>query len=227
MLYKYNINKFLGPLTNIFLNIGHQSEFSKWREKNPATQFNDFYSDWNYQKRYNLYDFVYTSGHGKGAINFFEFGVRGGDSFKWWVNKNQETETRFYGFDTFTGLPEDWLNFKAGAMSEEGNFPDIKDPRVKFIKGLFQETLSDFLKQFDNTKKNVIHLDADLYTSTLYVLTVMDGYLKPGDIIMFDDFGVPSHEFLAFSNYTAAYQRDLELIGAANNYFFTAFLVKK
>ena len=69
-------------------------------------------------------------------------------------------------------------------------------------------------------------MDADLYTSTLYVLTMLDSYLKPGDIVLFDEFGVPTHEFLAFNNYTSSYQRKFELIGAANNYFFTAFKVK-
>ena len=41
-------------------------------------------------------------------------------------------------------------------------------------------------------------MDADLYSSTLYVLTMLAPYLKAGDIVMFDEFTVPRHEYLAF-----------------------------
>ncbi len=227
LFYKLNGNKILGSLPDFFLNLGHKTEFAKWRQKNLKVPFNDFYNpNASYKRRYELYDFLYASDFASGPINYFEFGVRGGDSFRWWVNRNKDTETRFYGFDTFLGLPEDWLQFKAGDMSTEGKLPDIQDPRVTFIKGLFQDTLPGFLKGFESSKRNVVLLDADLYTSTLYVLTMLNPILKAGDIICFDDFAVPADEFLAFSNYTAAYRRNLELIGAANNYSFTAFMVK-
>ena len=224
---RFNVHKLLGPLSNAFLQIAYISEFSKWREKNKDIQFNDFYlSEWNYNKRYELYNFLYTSNMASGPINYLEFGVAQGHSFKWWALHNQDPATRLYGFDTFTGLPEAWDQFKAGDMSTQGKVPDIKDTRVEFLKGLFQETLPDFLKRLDRTKRNVIHMDADLYTSTLYVLTMLDPYLKPGDIILFDEFGVPTHEFLAWQNYTASYPRKFELVAAANNYFFTAFRLK-
>ncbi|MBK8780187.1 MAG: hypothetical protein IPO25_23355 [Saprospiraceae bacterium] len=47
--------------------------------------------------------------------------------------------------------------------------------------------------------------------------------LKPGDIIFFDEFSVPSHEFLAWKNFTDSYYLKYEMIGAANNYVFAAF----
>ena len=228
LFYKYNVHKILGPLSKMFFEIACMAEFTKWREQNLQAPFNDFYSnDWSYKKRYKLYDYLYTSGLAAGPINYFEFGVRSGDSFLWWLNKNGHADTRFYGFDTFTGLPEGWLKFKAGDMSTEGQVPQVDDSRAQFVKGLFQDTLPGFLNQFKNDKRNVILLDADLYTSTLYVLTKMDSVLKPGDIILFDDFGVATEEFLAFRNYFAAYQRKYELVGAANNYFFAAFRIKE
>jgi hypothetical protein len=69
-------------------------------------------------------------------------------------------------------------------------------------------------------------LDADLYTATLFALTSLAPYLKEGDIILFDEFVVPTHEFMAYKNFIESYYFDLELIGAANNYYFTAFKVK-
>jgi O-methyltransferase len=223
---KYNIHKLLGPLPNAFLQIAYIAEFSRWREQNSKPAFNDFFlPEWNYDKRYDLYEFLHSSENLTGPINYLEFGVAQGHSFKWWAGKNQNPDARFYGFDTFTGLPEAWDQFKAGDMTTHGKTPDIDDARVEFLKGLFSDTLPDFLKRLDRSKRNVVHLDADLYSSTLYVLTMLDSYLKPGDVIFFDEFGVPTHEFLAFTNYTAAYPKKFELLGAANNYFFTAFKV--
>jgi O-methyltransferase len=159
-------------------------------------------------------------------IKYLEFGVSQGHSFKWWVTNNTNEQSRFFGFDTFEGLPEDWGMFKAGAMSTHNALPQIDGSRHTFIKGLFQDTLPAFIKQNDLSGPLLIHLDADLYSSTLYVLTTLAPYLKSGDILIFDEFSVPKHEFLAFTNFIQSYYLKFELIGAANNYFFTAFKMK-
>ena len=68
--------------------------------------------------------------------------------------------------------------------------------------------------------------DADLYTATLFALTSLAPHLKKGDIIFFDEFVVPTHEFMAYTHFIDSYYFKLELIGAANNYYFVAFKVK-
>lgn len=45
------------------------------------------------------------------------------------------------------------------------------------------------------------------------------------NLILFDEFNVPRHEFLAFSNFVESWYVSLQLIGAANNYYFCAFEV--
>lgn len=131
-------------------------------------------------------------------LNYLEFGVESGNSFKWWLENATHVKSRFYGFDTFEGLPEKWGVYKKGAMMSE--IPTVNDIRAKFIKGLFQNTLPDFLKQnnLNSQVRNIIHLDADLFSSTLYVLTSLAPYIKKGDILLFDEFNVPNHEFFAF-----------------------------
>ena len=51
-------------------------------------------------------------------------------------------------------------------------------------------------------------------------------YLQPGDIILFDEFNVPLHEFKAFDEFTKAFYIELKPLGAVNNYLQVAFVVK-
>ncbi len=160
-----------------------------------------------------------------GPINYLEFGVADGHSFKWWLKENDNSNSRFYGFDTFTGLPEDFGPYKKGTFNNNNNVPVISDPRGQFFQGLFQQTLPGFLKSFDARNRMVLMLDADLYSSTLFTLTSLAPYLKEGDIIFFDEFVVPTHEFMAYKNFIDSFYFRLKLIGAANNYYFVAFRV--
>ena len=225
---RFNLHRLFSPFEGAMSQISYLSQFSSWRAANANPTFNDFYlKNWDYTKRYALYEFLQTVVKGNEPIHYLEFGVFEGSSFRWWASHNTHPESRFWGFDTFEGLPEAWDQFNAGDMTTGGKMPKMDDPRVTFVKGLFQDTLPGFLTNFKNDKRKVIHLDADLYSSTLYTLAKLDDYLQPGDIVMFDEFGVPTHEFKAFVEYTTSFRRELEIIGAANNYFFTAFIVKK
>lgn len=58
----------------------------------------------------------------------------------------------------------------------------------------------------------VIHLDADLFSSTLYVLTQLNSFFKSGDILMFDEFSALIGEFKAFNDYREAYYRSFKII---------------
>lgn len=201
------------------------TKFSQWAFANRKVAYNDFPSKWNYSKRNAMYKWVIDNEQLTQPINYIEFGVAAGHSFKWWLEQNKDTQSKFYGFDTFDGLPEDWGPFKKGSFSNANELPVINDDRGKFYKGLFQQTVPSFVKELDNTKRNVLMMDADLYSATLYALTSLAPYLKKGDIIFFDEFVVPTHEFKAFLDFTQSYYIKLELIAAANNYYFTAFKV--
>lgn len=188
---------------------------------------NDFYTpSREYGKRFRLYQFVSeTTGLGKIPFDYFEFGVAEGHSFRWWVDNSKNSECRFFGFDTFEGLPEDWGTFSKSDMSAD--IPVINDMRVKFCKGLFQDSFPEFLKTYSSPeeKMKVIHLDADLFSSTLFALTSMAPYLRKGDILLFDEFNVPNHEFLAFRIFCESYYVRTRLIGAVNNYLQVALII--
>jgi O-methyltransferase len=226
-LIRFRFHWLVEPFSGMLLNLAYLSKVSKWVSLQKEIPYNDFYSGkWNYEKRYGLYEFVL--GHKKlrdEEMIYLEFGVYGGSSFKWWLGHNTHPQSRFIGFDTFEGLPEDWGIFKRGDMSSGLKMPDVDDPRASFVKGLFQQTLPEVLKTVGREKRKVIMMDADLYTSTLYVLTTVAPFLAKGDVILFDQFNVPRHEFLAFTNFVESHYIRLQLIGAANNYYFCAFEV--
>ncbi len=220
--YRFRLHKIIEPFSGFLLNLAYMSKVSKWISQNGKVSFNDFYSPkWDYSKRYKLYEHILKTKQLDGEISYLEFGVSGGFSFDWWLKANTNPNSSFAGFDTFEGLPEDWGGFSQGAMS--ANVPETNDKRAKFYKGLFQDTVPGFVKELDPVRRKVILMDADLFSSTLYVLTSLAPFLKKGDIILFDQFNVPMHEFLAFQIFTSSFYLKFDLIGAANNYYFCAF----
>ena len=227
LFFRFKLQYTIKPFEGIFLNIVYLSKLSDWISKTPKGKFNDFYNKKvNYENRFQLHEFVLNEEIKNQAIDYLEFGVASGIAFRWWVEKNKNSQSRFCGFDVFTGLPEDFGVMKKKHYNTEGQTPKIDDSRVLFVKGLFQDSLPSFLDDYTSNKRKVIHMDADLYSSTLFVLTRLIPILKKDDIIIFDEFGVPTHEFKAFIEIVSAYKLEYEFIGAINNYLQIAIKVK-
>jgi len=174
-----------------------------------------------YYNRYKLYDFV--AAHENlidEKILFLEFGVFQGDSIFHWLSINKSKQSFFWGFDTFVGLPEDWGRDKKGCYTNNGELPHTDDIRCGFKKGLFVETLPGFdLSPYKGIKK-IIHLDADLYSSTLFVLTELHNDISKGDIIILDDYFSPAkmdHEFKAIEDFIKAYPMSFETVAKTNS----------
>lgn len=227
ILFAYlRLDVFFNLFSGLFFNLFYLSKFSKWISRNRKIGYNDFPSKWDYNKRYPLYKWVLEKENLiNSPISYVEFGVADGHSFRWFVQQNINSDSRFYGFDTFTGLPEDFGVYKKGKFNTNNAVPQISDSRVKFYQGLFQQTVPGFLSELKNERRKVIMMDADLYSATLYALTSMAPLLKKDDIIFFDEFAVPTHEFRAYLDFIQSYYINLELIAAANNYYFAAFKV--
>ncbi|MDR0438335.1 MAG: class I SAM-dependent methyltransferase [Bacteroidales bacterium] len=221
---------FLGWSKSFLLLMAYTLYLSKWiRAQNKTLKFNDFFVfKKKHSKRELLYEHVVKQQNLENEIvDYLEFGVASGVSFSWWLKKLTNPENKFYGFDTFEGLPENWgFVFRKGDMSSA--IPTVNDDRASFFKGLFQETLLDFLKRgyLTGNRRKIIHLDADIFSATLFVLTTLYPYLNRGDIIFFDEFNVPKHEFLAFKIFVESYYVNYETLGAVNNYYQVAFMVK-
>lgn len=222
----FKLHILVEPFTGLLLNLAYLSKQSKWINQQKDVAFNDFFSgDRSREKRFGLYNYLIKNFIKEAPINYLEFGVANGGSFYWWLKNHSNPLSKFSGFDTFSGLPEDYGPFKKGDMSNGNEVLKTDDSRASFYQGLFQQTLPGFLKTFNNQNLTVIHMDADLYTATLFTLTSFAPYLKKGDIIIFDEFCVPTHEFLAVKNFTESYYIDLKTIAASNNFLFTALQV--
>jgi O-methyltransferase len=225
------ILRIFSPLNHSFQFLSNFNRMRSWisRHKDDLL-LNDFYSrKRDYNKRYQLYDTVAAHYHlDSKDILYMEFGVAAAHSFKWWLAKNTNVNSGFYGFDTFEGLPEDWgRHFKKGDMS--ASLPDINDSRAGFYKGIFQDTVHGFIEQNKNSltnKQKVIHMDADLFSSTIFVLSQLHPYLQKDDIIFFDEFNVANHEYQAFRIFTDAFYVKLRPIAAVNNFYQVAFVVE-
>lgn len=213
--------------SHLFNFFGHFAQLSRFVHKHKKTGMGDFYSGkFVYAKRESLFEYVIAQEELDNGVDYLEFGVSKGHSFRWWINRLKHPDTRFYGFDTFSGLPEDWGPFKAGDMSNGNKPPEIDDNRHQFYQGLFQQTFIPFLANYPNDKRKIIHLDADLYSATLYLLTLFAPYLKSGDVIFFDEFNVPLHEYKAFKEWSESFYIDYEVLGSVNNFYQVAIKIK-
>jgi O-methyltransferase len=229
LFLKWNLHGIVKPFEGGMLNGAYMSAMSRWRNNNPVKGYNDFYQrTWDYNRRINLYQAICKQeALDTTPIDYLEFGVCGGHSFKWWLQQNTHPQSRFFGFDTFEGLPEKWGAFAKGAMAVQLETLQITDTRASFYKGLFQDTLLPFLSSYKSGARKLIHLDADLFSATIFTLSQLYSILNDGDILLFDEFAVPQHEFLAFKIFTESFYINYEVIGAANNYLFVAVKIKK
>ena len=169
--------------------------------------------------RFQLFSALVQAGWTQDVISYLEFGVYRGDTLKWWLEKNTNPGSRFVGFDTFTGLPEDWNPmFRRGDFSTDGKPPWVDAPRCRFEKGLFQRTLPGFIRSFPFHGQTIVHLDADLYSSTLFVLLTVGPHLKEGDLLIFDEFWDYMSEFRAFLDFLAAYPIDYKVLGRTEEF---------
>lgn len=116
---------------------------------------------------------------------YLEFGVFKGETVN--LIASTKPDKIIYGFDSFEGLPEDWISGNPkGTFNLDGVLPKVND-NVRLIKGWFDKTLPDFLNEH---KENCafIHIDCDLYSSTKIVFDALKDRIVSGTVIVFDEY---------------------------------------
>lgn len=196
--------------SNVVETLNGHAKLNRWLRANKAPRF---------KHRFELYEFVEREYIKGGKIQYLEFGVHEGESIRKWTELHRHRNSCFVGFDTFTGLPTDWGEYlKRGHFDTGGKTPELADKRASFIAGLFQQSLPAYLAKHKSAGRLVIHNDSDLYSSTLYTLTMLHDLLVPGTIIIFDEFASPLHEFRAWNDFLDSYMRTATLIGSSGPY---------
>lgn len=111
-----------------------------------------------------------------------EFGVFEGHSLRLIAR-----HLKSIGFDSFKGLPESWESYPevypAGMFATDP--PEI--PNTDLVIGSFE----DILPFFDFTSIDplrLVHIDCDLYSSAKTIFKHLVPHLKPGVIVVFDEF---------------------------------------
>jgi hypothetical protein len=113
-----------------------------------------------------------------------EFGVAAGHSLRHLASLFKGR--KIYGFDSFQGIPEPWWTRPSGAFAVDSP-PRVDAPNVELVEGIFSETVPEFLKRWQGTA-GLVHVDCDLYTSTMESLGAVVGRCRTGTVILFDEY---------------------------------------
>jgi Methyltransferase domain len=131
-----------------------------------------------------------------------------------------------YGFDTFSGLVEDWQLedhlVKRGTFSLSepfaqrfiqntgvnfhGGLPSALGRKVQFIRGSTYDTLAPFLASRPTATIRLFHMDLDTYESCLHALETCKNRFIRGSILVFDEFFVTNGEIKAFYEFQSRYE---------------------
>ena len=165
-------------------------------------------------KLYSLSDEINKYQHITEAINYlrvagandrlphtyFEFGCHSARTFSTAMNAANYLKMKdfsFHAFDSFGGLPETENN---DGYFEAGTFNTSKEDFLKIIKrrtgqrlpassihqGFYSDSLTPNLQKL-LPKAGVIHIDVDLYSSTVELFEFMRPLLCDGSVLLFDD----------------------------------------
>lgn len=149
-------------------------------------------------------------------VLYLEFGVYQGASIREWSQLLRNPASHLIGFDTFDGLPSSWIQTRSkGHFSTGGAVPVIDDDRVRFVKGLFQDTLPTF--EWPEYEVLFINMDADLYSSTIFVLTFLVDRIEPGTFLYFDEFNHRCDELRAFEELLERTGMDFRLLAGTRD----------
>jgi hypothetical protein len=138
---------------------------------------------------------------------FIELGVCTGKTINFIAALNPHQ--KIHGFDSFEGLPEDWIRYdkiiSAGTFGfKNPNFLPPVLHNVELIKGWFKDTLEAFIEVREEPIA-FLHIDSDIYSSASLAFEVLGARIRPGTIIVFDELynypGYENHEFKSFQEF--------------------------
>lgn len=168
-----------------------------------------------FETQRELLDYALQMAHASG--HFLEFGVFSGGTIRYIARRRPETT--IHGFDSFEGLPEAWGGFGLAqrAFTRHGRLPRVPG-NVVLHKGWFNATIPSWCRDIAGPVA-FLHIDCDLYSSTVDIFDGLAERLQPGTVILFDEYfnypGWERHEFKAWKEFVAAKSIDYDYLGYA------------
>jgi hypothetical protein len=124
---------------------------------------------------------------------WLEFGVWRGHTINILATLTNKT---VWGFDSFKGLPEEWIKVRTstgesiglpkGYYDMQNKLPALKLLNIQIIPGWFEQILPTFTEEHRENCA-VIHIDSDLYSSCKTIFNYLRNKIVPGTIILFDE----------------------------------------
>jgi len=199
-----------GKLQRFIRTVLDEIDFQHLRDLYPCSSFTD---------REAMFRFVQESCFKGEALDYLEFGVFQGESIRNWASLNTHPDSRFFGFDSFEGLPEDWREGQGkGHFNLRGVMPQIDDRRVKFVKGWFENSIPPFARDFATSNRLALHVDSDLYSSAMLALVHFTPFMSKGTVLIFDEFYDRENEFKALMDWQRIYKKQFRIIAEMGNY---------
>lgn len=136
--------------------------------------------------------------------DYYEFGLFRGYSF-WYAQQAADREgiagMRFYGFDSFSGLPEVLGGDRDSGLFFSGDYRCSREEvvaqlsehgfdwsRGQLVEGFFDQSLTPEVRAEQRMGlASLVLVDCDLYQSTVPVLRFLAPLLQHGTVMLFDD----------------------------------------
>jgi hypothetical protein len=220
----YAQKKLLGLHTDVI-----DTDFTATRLASEATAdyiINNMRAVPNFANDYDFHDWIArTQTTGSGLV--LEFGVATGRTLNHFARIFDRQVV--HGFDSFEGLPENWTSRMPKGFFKRNNLPKVRD-NCKLHVGWFDETLPPFKKEIKDQPIQLLHVDCDLYSSTVTILTALRKNIVPGTVIVFDEYfnypGWQLDEFRAWQEFVAKNAIKYEYIGYVSRHQKVAVRLK-
>jgi hypothetical protein len=175
----------------------------------------------NFDTDYDLHDWIARTQLDPDLLKtglVLEFGVATGRTLNHFARVLSDKTV--YGFDGFDGLPEDWTSRMPKGFFARNNLPRVRK-NAQLVVGWFDQTLPGFVAEHTEPVA-LLHVDSDLYSSAVTVLTTLQSQIVPGTVIVFDEYmnypGWYMDEFRAWQEFVEENNVQYEYIGRVSRH---------
>lgn len=175
-----------------------------------------------YSGRKKLWKYLISLNSKQEQFKVIEFGVAHGDSTRWWLKNVKNPNFRYIGFDTFSGLPNNWVRngyvyLDVNSFNNNG-IPPIKniDNRAEFIVGNVLDKSQEISTAMQGDINKIILFDMDLYEPSKFAFAEILQLLNSGDIIYFDQAFDSSNERLILREFILSNVGNWSYIGSTS-----------